>query len=126
MTVCGDLQRICRQSPQDVQRQATAQQHKPEHPLLPAPRRLDEVHAQRQQERQQSLRIEHKCSSRILGDIGRQNIVQPQPDEPFDELMHGKQQRHRGKHERAPVLHLRQRGHADRAHNRAAGEVRRG
>jgi len=42
-------------------------------------------------ERQQSLCIEHECCALVMRHRGRQNSVQSQPHEAFDELMNRKQ-----------------------------------
>ena len=76
---------------------------------------LKQQHAERQQERQQPLRIQHERRAHIVGHRGRENAIQSQPDESLDELMNGEQRGQRREKQFAPVLHLRQCDDADGA-----------
>ena len=50
-----------------------------------------EEDAERQQEREQSLGIEHERRAHVVGDCGRENAIEAEPDESFDELMNREQ-----------------------------------
>src|SRR6185312_12003125 len=108
-----------------IERQRSAKENEGQHPSSQSPRRFDLVDAQRQQERQQALRVEHISRARVMRDPPGQPPIQPHPHKSFDELVRGKQAWHGGQQYFAAVLHLAQRRHANCAQYRTAHKVRR-
>src|ERR1700733_3711956 len=119
-----DLRRECRQRPEYIERGSSAEDEEWQHALAAVCGRLEKEHAKRQQEREQSLSIEHECRAHVVGDRRRENTIEAEPDESLDELMNGEQDSQRGEKEFAAVLHPGQCDYADGSENSAADKVR--
>jgi hypothetical protein len=65
----------------------------------------------------------HEGRAHVVGDLGRENTVEAEPDEAFDELMNGEESGEGGEEEFALVFDARERGDADAGESRAAYEV---
>ena len=83
------LQRIRGQRPQYIERRCSAEHEKRQHTPATLHVGLEQKHAQRQQERQKPLRIQHERRAHVVRHRRRENTVQAQPDKSFDELMNG-------------------------------------
>src|ERR1700690_2383728 len=118
------LQRERRQRPQNIERGCSAEYEERYH--APAVRRvrLEQQHAERQQKRQEPLRIEHERRPHVVRHRRGESSIQSQPDESLDELMNGEERWQRREKQFAPVLHLRQCDDADGPQNSAAHKVR--
>lgn len=83
------LQWVRRQRPQNIKRRSSTEHEKRQHTPATFRVRLEQKYAQRQQERQKTLRIQHERRAHVVRHRRRENTVQAQPDKSFDELMNG-------------------------------------
>ena len=120
------LQWVRSQRPEDVERRRRAEHEERKHALAAFLVRLEQQHAKRQQEREQSLGIEHERRAHVVRHRRRKDPIQAEPDESLDELMNGEKYRQRREEQFAAVFHLRQGNDADSTENSAANKVRRG
>lgn len=67
--------------------------------------------------------VEHEGCAHVVGDIGREDAVESEPDETFNELMNGEKCGERGEEEFAALFHAGECGDADAGEDCAAGEI---
>jgi hypothetical protein len=82
-----NLQWVRRQRPQYIKRGCPAEDNERQHAPAAFPVRLEQQHAERQQEREESLRVQHERRAHVVRHRRRENSIQSQPDESLDELM---------------------------------------
>ncbi len=112
--------------PQDVERGGGAENEKGQHALAAGSVRFEEQHAERQQERQEALCVEHEGCAHVMRHGRGENSVQSQPNEALDKLMDGEKQGQGGEEQFAAMFDSGQGDDADGAENSAADKVRGG
>jgi hypothetical protein len=109
--------------PQDIESCAASDDEEWEHAFAGFGGGFEEVDAEREQEGEESLGVEHEGSAHVVCDFGGEDAIKAEPDEAFDELMNGEKRRERGEEEFAAVLHSGECGDADAGEDCAAGEI---
>src|ERR1700733_8039638 len=120
-----NVQRIRNQRPKHIKRRSSSKHEKRNHPPPALPIRLKQQHSQRNQKRQQPLRIQHKRRTHLVRHIRGHRPIEPQPHKPLRKLVDRKQRRQRSKQQLTLMFHLRQRRNSNRPQHTASHKVSR-